>query len=60
MPENLLKQKIEYQLVEALHSVRDRYDAGKCDASEYTTALKRLDDFLRKGKWPEELRPIMR
>jgi hypothetical protein len=45
VPENLLKQKIESQLVEAAHSVRDRYKAGKCDAGEYEAALERLNDF---------------
>ena len=57
MPENILKQKIERQLVEAAHSVRDRFNAGKCDAGEYATSLKRLNDFLIEGKWPDELRP---
>jgi hypothetical protein len=57
VPENLLKQKIESQLVEAAHSVRDRYKAGKCDAGEYEAALERLNDFLVDGKWPEYLQP---
>jgi hypothetical protein len=55
--ENLLKQKIESQLVEAAHSVRDRYKAGKCDAGEYAAARKRLNDILVDGKWPEYLHP---
>ena len=60
MPEDLLKQRIESQLVEAARSARDRYNAGECDASEYATAIKRLDDFLVEGKWPDDLKPIPR
>ena len=56
MPEDVLKEKIKSQLLEAVESTRDRYTAGKCGADEYVQALKRLNDFLIDGAVPQKLK----
>lgn len=56
--EDLLKQKIGCQLLKAVHLARDRYYAGECDESEYADSLRRLNEFVIDGKWPDDLKPI--
>ena len=57
MPENLLKEKVTSQLLAELRHAHDRFKDGAENVKEYVKALKRLNDFLLDGKWPEELSP---
>jgi len=57
MPENLLKERVESQLLESVRSVRDRCNAGTCSQDEYRGALKHLNEFLIEGIWPDYLKP---
>ena len=60
MWEDLLKQKIESRLLEAVHCAHLRYYSGECDQSDYANSLKTLNEFLVDGKWPADLAPIER
>lgn len=57
MWEDLLKRKIESRLLDAVRFTHDRYYAGECDESEYEDSLRRLNEFLVDGKWPDDLKP---
>jgi hypothetical protein len=57
MPENLLKTRVESQLLESVRSVRDRRNAGTRSQDEYRGALKHLNEFVIEGIWPDYLKP---
>jgi hypothetical protein len=43
-------QKIETQLLAAVHSARIRYDLKECGPHEYANTLKQFADFIIYGK----------
>ena len=57
MWEDLLRNKIESRLLDAVGFAHDRYYAGESDESEYADSLRRLNQFVVDGKWPDDLKP---
>ena len=60
MWEDLLQKKIESRLLDDLRRAHDRYHAGECDESEYADSIRRLNEFVVDGKWPDDLKPKSR
>jgi hypothetical protein len=56
--DDLLTHKVTDRLLEELRKARDGYAANASAAGEYEKALKRLNDFLIEGIWPEEFKPF--
>ena len=56
MWEEILRHRVEVQLMEDLGKARKLYVERRCGPEEVAYALKRLNDFLVDGKWPEEYR----
>jgi len=56
--DDLLSENVTRNLLEELRIARDRYAANASVTGEYERAVKRLNDFLVAGIWPEELEPL--
>ena len=56
--DSLLTQKVADRLLDELRAARNEYGADVSARGEYETALKRLNDFLVDGIWPDEFKPV--